>query len=422
MDNLQTSLKNASAQIIPALNDRQRLKALLSDCLSGNKLQLNLLLNAYDNDIPLKLQNSTTVSDKYLFLQGLVQSLIGDYGISEQAALWTIETWCIILEVTLLSDTIASNIPSSTSISVSNVPNDDIPKSVLDTLLEEDDYIDFSISCKDKYYVIRSPSNEKNAGISLDSLEVLPCHRYSSLGGKTIEAYTLTFRVPRTVAKSRLQVYTYLYSDKGSFMQKNSNEPGFDYYSWNIVCSFWPGKQFTTPFFIRLLFLDSVGQSPASTTKTKRNKRIEKNTSITSSYNNLLLFSSAITGVSLSVLNNLLEEDDYIDFSLSLKGICYVIRSPSNEKKAGISLDGLEIVPSLSWACDAYKLKFTIPRKFAEKKLTIFSYLYTDKGSFVDKEYGRPDFDHYAWDFTCLYWPEDKFTVPFFIRLLFDVN
>lgn len=168
MDNLQTSLKNASSQIIPALNDRQRLKALLSDCLVDNRLPLNLLLNAFDIAIVEKLQNSPTGSSKELFLQRLVHNLTGDYGITEQSALWAIDTWCIILGVTPLSSNTKVNsfIPSTANGSTATqvtitLPTttrmkrsaiQEVPQSVIYKLLEGDDYIDFKLSQRGIYY------------------------------------------------------------------------------------------------------------------------------------------------------------------------------------------------------------------------------------------------------------------------------
>ncbi len=69
----------------------------MSDCLADNKLQLNLLLFAYDNGFVGKLKNSNAAFDKELFLQRLVQDLINDHGITEQSATWTIETWDLLL-------------------------------------------------------------------------------------------------------------------------------------------------------------------------------------------------------------------------------------------------------------------------------------------------------------------------------------
>ncbi len=120
MDDIQIILKNAASLIVASLDNRPRLKSVLSDCLHGKKLQLNLLLNAYDNGCVTIIQNSDSTSDKELFIQRLVQSLTSDYGITAQAAIWTIETWSLIIESAspITSSSSDTNLSSSSNINL----------------------------------------------------------------------------------------------------------------------------------------------------------------------------------------------------------------------------------------------------------------------------------------------------------------
>ena len=620
MDDIQVKLKESAKQIVAALEDRQRLRSVLSDGLSGNRLQLNLLLNAYDSDIPVKIRNSVGVPDRNLFMQGLVQSLTGDYGITEEAASWAIEAWCQILEIslpssvaspasapvvlsassdmdlvlsqyeiilraTVMKSTVNSymielrkfvrkkeiskasdisseavddyiqngmngyyasisslkkrrgvlekflgfladsglvqlsllkecnmeyskavssvpvsqptvsqatmqasspsatganapvagkvplQVPSRSSISKlaapqtaksavssatkkingrssnssslqvtqkppvsqpvvsrrtasmimtnaatasahrsNNTPSQPISipgvsPAVLDRLLENDEYIDLSLSSKDEYYVIRCPSNEAKAGISFEDLEIMPYN--AGMGGLW---YILKLHVPRKVAQKYIQASCYVYSNKGVFIRKGEESPDFDHYNWIMILpKTWDGKC-TNPFFIRMLFNEALsGNAPLQT-----GARLAHFQSKAANYYNTPSQIPSISGVSPAVLCRLLEDDDYIDMSLSRQNAYYVIRSPSNEKKAGLSFDGLEIIPE-------YSIHLCISRKEAQKNICAKVYVYSDKGSFMTKEENSPDFDHYIWKISAFEWPNDTFTEPIFIRVLFDV-
>jgi hypothetical protein len=69
---------------------------VLADCLPSNKLQQNLLLNAYDIDVVKGLSNS---ADKTLIALNLVSQMENDFGIQKDSAVWAIATWCYLLDL-----------------------------------------------------------------------------------------------------------------------------------------------------------------------------------------------------------------------------------------------------------------------------------------------------------------------------------
>ena len=393
MDTIQTQLKKASTQITASLNDRQRLKALLSDCLAGNKLQLNILLNAYDNGLIEKLQHNATVSDKSLFLQGLVQSLTGDYGISEKAALWAIETWCIILDVPSLSSdkTINTNIASSANIDV--------------VLSQFESYISSSL----KSSTVKSYMNDIRKFISYKDIGVVSDINSDNVNDyieNGIDGFSSITALKRR--RGLLEKLLRFLVDSGLVQPSLLSDCEMDI----------SGINQATP--INTTIMQNTPQ--ISTNAILSGHPLTQNNSIqtpTASQNNPLMTSIAIPGVPQVVLDRLLEDDDYIDFSLSLKDTYYIIRSPSNELKAGISFDKMELVHIESYE---YHFTLTIPRKLAAKKYRLRIFLYSDKGSYMDCNTETPVFDHYSSNIYAFRFPKEKFTKPFFIRLLFDVK
>lgn len=74
---------------------------MLADCLPQNKLKQNLLLNALDNDI---IQNLRRGSDVTFSALNCISQLENDYGITKDAAFWSVQTWCYLLGL----DTVAT--------------------------------------------------------------------------------------------------------------------------------------------------------------------------------------------------------------------------------------------------------------------------------------------------------------------------
>lgn len=96
MDQIQQSLCEMRKQKPACLTDRNILRAAIADYLPSNKLQQNLLLNAYDLDIVNSLSNS---SDKTLVALNLISQMENDFGIQKDSAIWAIATWCYLLSL-----------------------------------------------------------------------------------------------------------------------------------------------------------------------------------------------------------------------------------------------------------------------------------------------------------------------------------
>ena len=251
-----TTINSIARQICGCLTDRPRIKSIFSDWLKSNNLPISLLMSSYDLGIIQILCKSGYNNNTILKLRELLTNLTNNYGVSEQTALWAIETWRIILGVSSATISLevfndaknmlvleSQNSLQNNTLSPTNTCSG-IPQAVLDKLLEEDDYIDFSLSEQGKYYVIRNPSNEQKADISCDTLIIR--HHYND--------YTLTLGIPRKKALYKRQLCSYLYSDQGLFMNKDFSFPDFDHYQWRLSNYNFPKGKFTKPFFIRLLF------------------------------------------------------------------------------------------------------------------------------------------------------------------------
>lgn len=94
MESIQDTLLNLVNAVPNCLNDRQKLKSALLDLLPEKKLQINLLLNAYDEGIVARLSKS---ADATLTALQMVKILMDGYGVTRNAALWSIASWCVIL-------------------------------------------------------------------------------------------------------------------------------------------------------------------------------------------------------------------------------------------------------------------------------------------------------------------------------------
>ena len=94
MDNMQIALSQMIHNNQECIINRQTLKAVLMDVLPGKKLEINLILNAYDEGIVEKLQNS---SDTTLTALRLIRVLSDEYGLTNNASKWAVVSWCYIL-------------------------------------------------------------------------------------------------------------------------------------------------------------------------------------------------------------------------------------------------------------------------------------------------------------------------------------
>ena len=64
------------------------------DILPSKKLEINLILNAYDEDVIEKLNDS---SDATLRALQLIKTLSDDYGLTTESSKWAVISWCYIL-------------------------------------------------------------------------------------------------------------------------------------------------------------------------------------------------------------------------------------------------------------------------------------------------------------------------------------
>ena len=110
MDQIQQSLCDMIKQKPVCLSDRSILRAALADYLPNNKLKQNLLLNAFDNDV---VQNLRKGSDVALSALNCISQLENDYGITKDAAFWSIQTWCYLLGLNNVADALVVLQPTS---------------------------------------------------------------------------------------------------------------------------------------------------------------------------------------------------------------------------------------------------------------------------------------------------------------------
>lgn len=110
MDQIQQSLCDIKKQNPACLTDRSLLRSTLADYLPNNKLQQNLLLNAFDSDVVPNLHNR---SDKTLCALNCISQLENDYGITKDAAFWSIQTWCYLLGLDAVADALMVLEPSN---------------------------------------------------------------------------------------------------------------------------------------------------------------------------------------------------------------------------------------------------------------------------------------------------------------------
>lgn len=105
MDQFQQLLCDMKSRKPACLMDRSILRAALADYLPNNKLQQNLVLNAYDIDVVHGLSNS---SDKTLTALNLISQMENDFGIQKDSSVWAIATWCYMLALDEIGTALSS--------------------------------------------------------------------------------------------------------------------------------------------------------------------------------------------------------------------------------------------------------------------------------------------------------------------------
>ena len=84
--------------------NRQRLRAVLSDSIPNEKQLINSILISYDEDIEKRL---TSGSDRTLQALQLINILKNDYGMTENSAVNAIKAWCYILGFEEVADALS---------------------------------------------------------------------------------------------------------------------------------------------------------------------------------------------------------------------------------------------------------------------------------------------------------------------------
>lgn len=104
MDQVQQSLCDLIKIKPECLTNRNILRSALADYIPNDKLRQNLLLNAFDNDVIKDLRKPTS---KTLNALNCISQMEKDYGVTEEAARWSIQTWCYLLGLNSVGDKLA---------------------------------------------------------------------------------------------------------------------------------------------------------------------------------------------------------------------------------------------------------------------------------------------------------------------------
>lgn len=121
MDDTQKLLIKMIKEQPSCINDRRQLRAVLLDYLPQNKLQQNLILNAYDENIVKRLISS---DDMALHALQMIKMLTDSYGLTKDAAMWSVVSWCQMLNLKEVADVLETIAGQATSAqSESNMPS-----------------------------------------------------------------------------------------------------------------------------------------------------------------------------------------------------------------------------------------------------------------------------------------------------------
>ena len=117
MDDTQKALLKMVKEHPTCYEDRKQLRAFLLDYIPKNKLQQNLILNAFDEEIVEKLKST---SDVTLYALRMIKDLSDGYGLTKDAATWSVVAWCNILGLSDIAEAISSSMPATTESDCSN--------------------------------------------------------------------------------------------------------------------------------------------------------------------------------------------------------------------------------------------------------------------------------------------------------------
>lgn len=199
MDQFQQDLCDMQAKMPACLTDRNILRAALADYLPNNKLQQNLLLNAFDSDVIQSIQSG---HDTTLAALNCISQLERDYGMTKDLAFWSIQTWCYIIgndSTAMALDILRPSNQPSRQIQNNNTPNGNTFKIGLGIYRAGIDFPAGELSIQanmkpkyDIYYkVSKTPKTNSNDGYFKDKIYVHMLEGYylilHTIGSEDIE-------------------------------------------------------------------------------------------------------------------------------------------------------------------------------------------------------------------------------------------
>lgn len=95
---------NPFIQCPQCLNDRKMLHAVFADFFPGQRLQVNLLISAYDSGVVTALREATLI-DSFL-TAALINNLTDVFGLREDLARWAVEYWVEYFAIGYLNKTV----------------------------------------------------------------------------------------------------------------------------------------------------------------------------------------------------------------------------------------------------------------------------------------------------------------------------
>lgn len=102
MDAIQKRVVESLKSHSEFLNDKNVLKGALMDIIPRDRLQVNVLIFAYELDVIKRLTSEEVAMVK----ASIVSGLQSNYGITKDNAVWGVETWCFILGVEQVNNSI----------------------------------------------------------------------------------------------------------------------------------------------------------------------------------------------------------------------------------------------------------------------------------------------------------------------------
>ena len=105
MNATQQKLVEMKKNIPDCTSSRQRLRSILSDYFPTEKQLINSILNAYDEDIEIRLKSS---SDPTLTALQMIKVLQNDYGLTIPSAFTAVEAWCYMIGYSEIAEALSN--------------------------------------------------------------------------------------------------------------------------------------------------------------------------------------------------------------------------------------------------------------------------------------------------------------------------